>query len=86
MPVYQLLKMPYEELLGWYAYFERRPVDWRADDRAMKLLQAQGVKEQPGKLFASLDRIYKSKPENDDKGLKNSLFFHKILTAQGGDK
>jgi hypothetical protein len=60
IPIYKLLnEMPYDELLGWFAYLERRPVDWRDDLRASYLLQAQGVKEKPSKLFPSLEAITK---------------------------
>jgi len=89
MPVYKLKdEMPYDELLGWYDYFERRPYGWRDDDRASKIIQAQGVKEKPWKLFPSLDRIY-----NPGKGSGNpadtlvqSAFFQKMMNAVGGDK
>jgi len=83
--------MPYEELLGWYDYFERRPVEWRADDRAAKLLQAQGVKEKPYRIFASLDAIYNPMKEELPAGmisgnsLKGSFLFHNMLGAVGGD-
>ena len=88
MPVYKLLEeMPYEELQGWVSYFEQRPVGWRDDDRTAKLLQAQGVKEKPWKLFSTLDAIYNRKTEGFDvKGFKASSLFHKLLSAKGGDK
>jgi len=85
-------EMPYEELLGWFDYFDRRPVEWRADDRAAKLLQAQGVKEKPHRLFASLDAIYNPKTKKEYDGtlnvdnFKNSLMFQKIMSASGGDQ
>ena len=90
MPVHRLIdEMPYEEMLGWFAYFETRPVGWRDDDRTHKLLQAQGVKEKAYKIFPSLEAIYKPrKKENefDVVGLKTSVLFHKMLSAKGGDK
>jgi hypothetical protein len=86
MPVYQLVQMPYEELLGWFDYFDRRPVGWRDDDRASKIMQSNGVKESPLKLFPSLEKIYTPKVEHDDKGLMRSMFLQKILGAVGGDK
>jgi hypothetical protein len=87
MSIRQLEDMSYEELIGWFAYFEQRPIGWREDDRTSKLLQAQGVKEKAWKLFPSLDKIYNSvsKP-SDDRGLKGSMFFQKMLGAVGGDK
>jgi hypothetical protein len=93
MPVYQLrAEMSYEEFLNWLSYFEQRPVEWRADDRAAKLLQAQGVKEKPWALFHSLDAIYNSSKADVIDGevgiaaLKGSSVFAQLLTATGGHK
>jgi hypothetical protein len=82
--------MPYEELLGWLEYFERRPIEWRSDDRTYKLLQAQGVKEKPGALFSSLRTIY-NQPKSADSGkinnaFKESLLYQKLLNSVSGDK
>jgi hypothetical protein len=90
MPIYKLLdEMPYEELCGWFNYFEQRPLGWREDDRTAKLLQAQGVKEQSHKIFPSLKTIYFR--QSNEAGLdvnqfKASGIFSKMLTAKGGDK
>jgi len=93
MPVYRLLhEMPHDELLGWIAYFEDKPFGWREDSRTFKLLQAQGVKAQPGELFPSLVPIYNPKKEPEKKdavdtsSLKNSVFFQLMTQAKGGDK
>jgi hypothetical protein len=76
--------MTYEEFLKWFQYFERRPVGWREDDRTYKLLQAQGLKATPGVVFPSLKNLYNR--EKPLKGLKNSFFFQKLLSAKGGDR
>jgi len=90
MPVYKLLEeMPYEELLGWFSYFEKRPFGWQADDRAAKLLQVQGVKSKPQELFSSLSAIYNPKKDEDGfdvNSFKRSAFFQKIAMAQGGEQ
>ena len=95
MPVYQLVEMPYDEMLGWADYFEKRPVGWREDDRTMKLLQAQGVKAAPNKVFASLAKLAVAQekrradmPEGmiSADNLKRSAFFANMLGAVGGDK
>ncbi len=93
MPVYKLLdEMTYEELLGWFDYFERRPPDWREDERAYRLMQAQGVKEPATSLFASLKKVYEgarrdvSKDGLDPTAFKGSMMFHKMMSAKGGDK
>jgi len=78
--------------MGWFDYFERRPYDWRDDDRTYKLLQAQGAKEGPEKYFVSLHRIYKPDSVQTEDGklsassLKGSFIFQKMLSAKGGDK
>lgn len=82
MPLYQLLReMPYDELLGWAAFFEQRPVGQKDDLRTMYLLQAQGVKVKPGDLFPSL-AVKTSKSTK----LEGSVMFSKMLNAVGGDK
>lgn len=85
--------MPYEELLGWLNYFERRPPDWRDDDRTFKLLQVQGVKEKPQSIFPSLKAIYsENKPAVKEDGkidpdaFKRSSVFNLLLGAKNGDK
>ena len=94
IPVYKLQhEMPYEEFQMWYRYLEERPVDWRDDERIYKVLQTQGVKEKPYKIFPSLQLLQdsitrrKSKQEglNVD-SLKRSTMFHKMLSAKGGAK
>jgi hypothetical protein len=88
--VYRLLEeMPYTELLTWYAYFDKRPPGWQEDDRTSKLLQAQGVKEQPWKLFPSLEKIYnpvRDESDNPTDSLKGSQFFSMMMNATGGDR
>jgi hypothetical protein len=89
LPIYKLeSEMTYEELLGWFSYFEQRPVGWREDDRTMKYLQTQGVKEKPWNIFASLDPIYnRNKSEGFNvSNFKHSGLFQKLLGAGGGDR
>ena len=83
--------MTYEELLGWMNYFERRPVEWRSDDRVYKVLQTQGVEEKPWQLFNSLGPIYQPpQAQVAEEGMtgtnfKKSYLFSKLLSAKGGD-
>ena len=96
--IYELSERPYEELLGWIAYFDVRPIGWREDDRVFKLLQAQGLKLKPEAAFPSLKVIYspgkpktdnKPKPADgriDPKTFKGSSIFNRMLSASGGDK
>ena len=93
MPVYMLLsEMPFEEYQEWLLYFESRPAGWQEDDRTVKLLQAQGIKEKPWDIFRSLKSIYGKnvEPVNEDGMLvngnvKSSSMFSKLLSAKGGD-
>lgn len=86
MPVHVLMEtMPYTEMLGWFDYFERRPTGWRDDLRAAYLLQAQGVKKQPGEIFPALRQLGSTGNKHAD-SLKNSALFQKLMTAKGGEK
>ena len=39
--VSELLKMSYQEYIGWCEYFTARPLGWREDNRTMMLLRTQ---------------------------------------------
>jgi len=89
--VYRLeAEMPYDEMLMWFSYFEKRPQGWREDDRTVKMLQAQGVKAKPYDIFPSLQAIYKPKRDFDGtldaSNLKGSVMFMKMLGAKKGDR
>lgn len=87
MPVFALSEMPYDEFLGWLDYFNRRPPDWRDDDRAWKLMQAQGAKGDAKRIFPSLAAVMKQSEEgNPMANFKSTAMFHKMLSAKGGDK
>jgi len=95
MPVYKLVEMPYDELLGWFAYFESRPVGWREDDRTMKLLQVQGVKAKPAEIFNSLATLQATQEKRvsdrppgmiSSEQLKKSAFFSQMLGSVDGAK
>lgn len=77
--------MPYTELLGWFQYFEKRPVGWRDDLRAAYLLQAQGVKKKPAEVFPSLRQIGSSGNKLAD-SLKGSAFYQMMMKAKGGEQ
>ena len=65
-----------------------RPVGWREDDRASKIIQAQGVKEKPWDLFPSLASIYNKQgtaTDNPTASIKTSYFFEMMKNAKGGD-
>lgn len=72
-----LSEMPYEELIHWSIYFKKRPIGLEEDQRTYLLLQAQGVKEKPEKLF----NTFKLVKENTDheSAMKNSLISSGLL-------
>lgn len=78
--------MPYEEMLCWFAYLERRPIGWREDLRTSYLLQAQGSKQKPSDIFPSLAAVTQGQSDNPMSSFKKSGFFAKISQAVGGDK
>lgn len=88
MPVYKLLdEMPYTELRKWVAYFTRRPVGWREDQRAYLFLKTQGLKASPESVFPSLKQlkvgqIEKQKP---DQAKPSGKFVEMMLSAKNGD-
>lgn len=91
MPVYKIMEdMPHDELQAWFAYFDKRPIGWRDDDRASKIIQAQGVKEKPWNLFPSLKTIYKrnddDKPKDAAASVMGSAFGKLIMESVGGEK
>jgi hypothetical protein len=84
--------MSYEEMAGWFTYFNTRPIGWREDQRTFMLLSAQGVKAKAETLFPSLRAISGgNKPTvqdgviTDANKFKSSGLFAKILKAKGGD-
>jgi len=83
-------EMPYEELVAWMQYFERKPLGWREDSRAYKLMCAFGTDAKPGQVFESLAIM--SEQEDMDNGktsmknFKNSALYQGIVSAKGGDE
>ena len=79
--------MPYDELLLWMKYFERRPVGWRDDLRAHYALQVQGSKHRVEDLFPELGRMLRPKQEETPMAsLRGSALFQYMSKAIGGDK
>jgi hypothetical protein len=79
--------MPYTEMLKWIDYFKKRPVGWRDDHRTYMLLRAQGVKEKPENVFASLKQIekYRQESQEDDKAMPQGKILEMMLKAKNGD-
>ena len=87
MPVYKLLEeMTYEELLGWYAYFKKRPVGWREDHRTSIGILSTGADIDPKEVFPTLKVIFAVEETTEAiSSLKNSAIFAKMITAQSSE-
>lgn len=83
--VYEIRAMPYDEYLGWQAYFKLQPIGWREDDRTFKLLQIQGFKGNPQEIFNSfkiMEDTHADRPSSI--ALKGSKMFQLMQKATGG--
>jgi len=82
-----LTEMRYQEILGWFAYLEQRPVGWRSYEQTYAFLQTQGVKEKAWDIFPVLKAIYQPVKVGsfDLRGFKGSVLFQKIQSAKGGE-
>jgi hypothetical protein len=81
-------EMPYDELLGWISYFERKPLEWRDDLRAAYIIKALGEKRSPQEIFPSLGVLF-SVPKAVTplaQKLVGSSLLQKMLLSTGGDK
>lgn len=76
--------MPYDELLGWQDYFNRRPYGWREDLRTSYLLRAAGEDVKPSDKFPSLKAIFE--PKDIGEALQRSSLGGFLRGATGGDK
>jgi hypothetical protein len=70
MPYSEVCKMPYDELVGWFAYFKARPPEWRADNRAYVVAVSAsqgGLKKKPEELFDSIKglKAYQERLRNE---------------------
>lgn len=68
-------EIPYQELIGWYAFLERRPIGWREDNRAAVIAMSFGGSDKikPEDLFPSLAALKKKEPK-EDKTIANKFF------------
>jgi hypothetical protein len=76
--------MSYEELQTWMEYFDKRPYQWREDQRVMLNLKSKGVKVDMETMFPTLHKINQS--NSMGKSIKESSFFKLMQNAKGGDK
>ena len=68
MTVLELKSLPYDEIQGWFEYFEKRPYGWRDDRRAAvvaSLCAFGDHKLKPEDMFESLSLISKQNKEVD---------------------
>lgn len=87
MSLSALRELPYEEIAGWFAYFEAYPVGWREDMRTAKILQSNGVETPMERIFPSIaarKRISDAAPLASK--LRGSKMGQMLAGAKGGDK
>jgi len=81
--------MPYDELLNWVAYFGKRPVGWRDDNRAYLLMRSFGAKGKPEDYFGSLRAIKiaeeDAKSETAGRVAPSGKFLEMMKKARNGD-
>jgi len=88
MPIYKLkAEMPYDELLNWIAFFNRRPVGWREDQRTYLLMRAQGMKEKAENIFPTLKLLAagSEKQQKPDRAVPKGKMLELMLAAKNGD-
>lgn len=83
MPLYKIMdEMPYDEFVGWFSYFKRRPVGWQDDQRTYMQLSAAGVKAKAEELFPSIAAVRKSQaPKTQAHSLVQSGFLEKLKSV-----
>ena len=79
--------LPHEELKKWFQYFNQRPIGWREDFRAYRIMQAFGTKEPIEKVFESARMMKTHNAEAEDKPnpVKLSGILGKLGKAVGGE-
>jgi len=79
--------MPYDELLKWIEFFNRRPIGWREDQRTYLYLRTQGVKEKAESLFPTLSLMARNKEKSQvpDKAVPKGKVLDMMLRARNGD-
>jgi hypothetical protein len=74
-----LNNLEYEELLGWFEYFRRRPLGWREDNRAaIMAMSFGGSKLKPSDLFSSLKIIEEEAKATDASLSVGQKFFNRF--------
>jgi hypothetical protein len=79
-------EMSYEEILGWFDYFKRRPLGWREDNRTAMIMMASGATIKPAEIFPSLAALRDNEKSAEGFPTKNSAMFAKMMSAVGGVK
>lgn len=86
-----LSKMSYQEFALWIEFFNRRPIGWREDDRAVKQMFATGNLKnvKPSSIFPSIgimEQYQKEKQTGYPVIDRGSPLFAAMMNAKGGEK
>jgi hypothetical protein len=81
-----LVTMSHVEYRMWSEFFSNRPIGWREDDRAFKLMKTFGSDLKPGQAFSSLGSMAEKEKERASYPKVGTPFHTMLLNAKGGDK
>jgi hypothetical protein len=85
--VYQLLNhMSYVEYALWSHFFASRPIGWREDDRAFKIMKSFGGEIKPEQAFSSLATMAENERKKNPLPVVGTFWHKKLMEAKGGDK
>jgi len=77
MTLAEIKEMDYEEYLGWFDYFSRRPPDWKDDLRTYYIMSSGmgQLKQKAEDIFPSIRAVKKDEEQEREEGAKllNSL-------------
>ena len=82
-------KMTYRELRGWTEYFNRRPPEWRDDQRTALVVQSfSGSKMKAEELFPSLKPVFDESRNNEEyqkKQIASNSFINMLRKKTDGE-
>ena len=83
MSVHQIREhMSYDEYIGWFDYFYRRPAGWEDDNRAYMIMARSGMsqlKQKPEDLFPSLRAV--KRDGRTDEEIEHSQFLASLKAS-----
>jgi len=81
--------MSFQEYILWLKFFEKRPIGWREDLRAYRIMCSGGNMKnpKPGEYFSSLKQMSEAEAAENKRIPQRGTFAHSaMLNAKGGQK